>query len=169
MMQSSQDQRYEIFFPKKTTKKNKGHSVKYGTWMSKLYSWKSSTLAHDLHLRHTQRSSSFWIFGLGSKEAARGGQTCQPQSGAIAWDWRRGNFWLNDNIYVTCENGAKISSISHSNGPILVGQLRESQAKWVRVGKPECRWLSERTQKYKTLSLWYCGANAYCCTKLPSI
>ena len=42
----------------------------------------------------------------------------------------------NNNIYETGENGAKISSISHSNGPILVGQLRESQAKWVRVGKP---------------------------------
>ena len=37
---------------------------------------------------------------------------------------------------MTGENGAKISSISHSNGPILVGQSRESQAKWVRVGKP---------------------------------
>ena len=44
---------------------------------------------------------------------------------------------INDNIYETGENGAKISSISHSNGPILVGQLRESQAKWVRVGKPD--------------------------------
>ena len=31
-------------------------------------------------------------------------------------------------VYETGENGAKISSISHSNGPILVGHLRESQA-----------------------------------------
>ena len=38
--------------------------------------------------------------------------------------------------YETGENGAKISSISHSNGLILVGQSCESQAKWVRVGKP---------------------------------
>ena len=30
---------------------------------------------------------------------------------------------------VTGGNGAKISSISHSNGPILVGQLRESHGK----------------------------------------
>ena len=43
--------------------------------------------------------------------------------------------WFNDNVYVTGENGTKISSKSHSNGPILVGQLRESQTKWVRVGK----------------------------------
>ena len=43
---------------------------------------------------------------------------------------------VNDNIYETGENGAKISSISHSNGPFLVIQLRESHAKWERVGKP---------------------------------
>ena len=47
-----------------------------------------------------------------------------------------GNLWLNDNIFETGGNGAKISSISHSNGPNLAGQLRESHAKWVRVGKP---------------------------------
>ena len=52
-------------------------------------------------------------------------QTCQPQSGAIAWDWKWGNFWLNDNKYETGENGTKISIISHLNGPILVGQLPE--------------------------------------------
>ena len=38
--------------------------------------------------------------------------------------------------YETGENGAKISSISHSNGPILVGQLRESHAEILRVGRP---------------------------------
>ena len=37
---------------------------------------------------------------------------------------------------MTCENGAKISSISHSNGPVLVGQLRESHAEILRVGGP---------------------------------
>ena len=63
-------------------------------------------------------------------------QACQPQSGAIVWDCIWGNFWLNDNIYEIGENGAKISSISHSNGPILVGQLRESHAEILRVGRP---------------------------------
>ena len=48
-----------------------------------------------------------------------------------------GQFWLNDNIYETGENEAKISSISHSNGPILVGQLRESHAEILRVGRPD--------------------------------
>ena len=33
--------------------------------------------------------------------------------------------------------GLKFPSISDSNGPILVGQLHESHAIWVRVGKPE--------------------------------
>ena len=36
--------------------------------------------------------------------------------------------------YETGENGAKISCISHSNGPILVGQSRESHAEILRVG-----------------------------------
>ena len=40
--------------------------------------------------------------------------------------------------YETGENGAKISSISHSNGPILVGQLRESHSEILRVGRPGC-------------------------------
>ena len=66
-------------------------------------------------------------------------QACQPQSGAIAWDCisKWGNFWLNDNIYETGENGAKISSISHSFAPILVGQLRESHSEILRVGRPD--------------------------------
>ena len=32
---------------------------------------KSSTLTHDMHLGHIQRSSSYWIFALWSTEAAR--------------------------------------------------------------------------------------------------
>mgnify|MGYP001803537507 CR=1 FL=1 len=52
-------------------------------------------------------------------------QTCQPQSGAIAWDWKWGNFWLNDNKYETGENRTTISIISHLIGPILVGHLPE--------------------------------------------
>ena len=43
---------------------------------------------------------------------------------------------LNDNIYKTGEKGAKISSISYSNGPNLRGQLRESHAAILRVGRP---------------------------------
>ena len=63
----------------------------------------------------------------------RVGQLLEIGNGAIFGSINDNN---NDNIYVTSENGAKISSISHSNGTILVGQLHESQAKWVRVGKP---------------------------------
>ena len=43
---------------------------------------------------------------------------------------------MNDK-YETGENGAKISRISHPNGPILVGQLRESYTEILRVGRPD--------------------------------
>ena len=52
------------------------------------------------------------------------------------FDCKWGNFWFNDDIHETGENGAKITFISHSNGPIFVGQLRESHAEILRVGRP---------------------------------
>ena len=71
--------------------------------MPKLYSWKSSILAHDMYLGHPQRSSPCWIFALWSTEAARGGfeltspyknllrmwHPCSPNS---CWCW---GSWLN--------------------------------------------------------------------------
>ena len=65
-------------------------------------------------------------------------QACQPQqSGAIVWDCKWGNFWLNNNIYETGENGAKTSSISHTNGPMAIA--------WVS------RWDLESWQAYQDI------------------
>ena len=80
-----------------------GHSVKCETWMSKLYSWKSSPLAYDMYWGHTQGSSSFWIFALGSTEVARRGfKLASPYENLLrmwhqcslnsCWFW---GLWLN--------------------------------------------------------------------------
>ena len=66
-----------------------------------------------------------------------------------------GNFWLDDNIYEIVENGAKMSIISHSIGQILVGQLRESHAKWVTVGKPDKASETAAVTSEVSLSLFF--------------
>ena len=52
--------------------------------------------------------------------------------------------------YDTGENGAKTSSISHSNGPILEGKLREFHAEILRVGRPAEKRRKEGEQRKAT-------------------
>ena len=55
----------------------------------------------------------------------------------VIWDVTNfGSMIIYIYIYVVGKSGAKFSSISHSHGPILMKQMRESHAKWMRVGKP---------------------------------
>ena len=105
------------------------------SWTNKIFHWMSW-----FHVVTCLQWMVWWCLYLLAVATRAGTRLANLRVGQlleIGWRWAWGNFWLNDNIYVTSGNGAKISRISHPNGPILVDQLRESQAKWVlRVGKP---------------------------------